>query len=154
MLAAAAALVLIWTATAETPLPERINESIRMGSALLLLGVAFLIAWRAGDHPPNVSIALAVAFISGNDAFLTLLEKLRMNAAIVESVYVLTFILGAGFYIRAAQLFPRTLTCDDIAFSPTVWGRIKPLRLGLTLFLRARAVWVFVAVATLLPAFV
>src|SRR5437762_5205290 len=107
MLAAAAALVLIWTATADTPLPERINESIRLGSALLLLGVAFLIAWRAGDHPPNVSIALAVAFIFGNDAFLTLLEKLRVNAAITAAVFVLTFILGAGFYIRASQLFPR-----------------------------------------------
>jgi hypothetical protein len=31
MLAAAAALVLIWSATADTPLPERINESIVLG---------------------------------------------------------------------------------------------------------------------------
>ncbi len=154
MLAAAAALVLIWTATADTPLPERINESIRLGSALLLLGVAFLIAWRAGDHPPNVSISLAVAFIFGNDAFLTLLEKLRVNAAIGEPVAVLTFILGAGFYIRASQLFPRTLTPADIASSSTIWGRIKPLRLALIFFLRAPAVWVFVTGAMLLTVFV
>src|SRR2546421_13042844 len=106
MLAAAAGLVLIWTATADTPLPTRINESMVLGSALLLLGVAFLIAWRAGDHPPNVSMSLALAFINGNAAFLLLLEELRVNAAIRDPVAVLTFILGAGFYIRASQLVP------------------------------------------------
>ena len=154
MLAAAAGLVLIWTATADTPLPTRINESMVLGSALLLLGVAFLIAWRAGDHPPNVSMALAVAFIFGNAAFMLLLEELRVNAAIGEPVAVLTFILGAGFYIRASQLFPRTLTPTDIALSPTIWARIKPLRLALIFFLRAPAVWVFVTGAMLLTVFV
>jgi len=154
MLAAAATLVLIWNATVDRPLPERINESMAMGSELLLLGVAFLIAWRAGDHPPNVSIALAVAFIFTNGAFLTLLEELRVNAAIRASVYVLTFILGAAFYIRAAQLFPRELTPADIASSPTIWGRIKPLRIVLIFFLRAPAVWLFVTGATLLTVFV
>ena len=154
MLAAAAALVLIWTATTDTPLPERINESIRLGSRLLLLGVAFLVAWRAGDHPPNVSMALALAFIFSNDAFLTLLEKLRVSTAIGEPVAVLTFILGAGFYIRASQLFPRTLTPADIASSSTIWGRIKPLRVVLIFFLRALAVWVFVTCAMVLTVFV
>jgi hypothetical protein len=154
MAAAAVSLVLIWTATAGTPLPERINNSMSLGSGLVLLGVAFLVAWRAGDHPPNVSIALAVVFIASHDAFLTLLEELRVNAGIGAPVLALTFILGAGFYIRASQLFPRTLTPDDIACSPTIWGRIKPLRVVLVFFLRARAVWVFVAVATLLPVFV
>jgi len=154
MLAAAAGLVLIWTATADTPLPTRINESMVLGSALLLLGVAFLVACRAGDHPPNVSMALAVAFINGNAAFMLLLEELRVNAAIGEPVAVLTFILGAGFYIRASQLFPRTLTPADIASSSTIWGRIKPLRLALIFFLRAPAVWVFVTGAMLLTVFV
>src|SRR5437762_9655556 len=152
MLAAAATLVLIWMA--DTPLPTRINESMVLGSALLLLGVAFLVACRAGDHPPNVSMALAVAFINGNAAFMLLLEELRVNAAIGEPVAVLTFILGAGFYIRASQLFPRTLTPTDIALSPTIWARIKPLRLALIFFLRAPAVWVFVTGAMLLTVFV
>jgi hypothetical protein len=154
ILAAAAALVLIWTTTAVKPLPGRINDSTAMGSAVLLLGVAFLIAWRAGDHPPNVAMALALVFIFSSDAFGTLLEELRVNAAIRQPVGVLTFILGAGFYIRAAQLFPRTLTPHDIAFSPTIWGRIKPLRVVLIFFLRAPAVWMFVTVATLLVEFV
>src|SRR5439155_14710 len=90
-------------------LPKTATGKIQR-STLLLLAVAFLVAWRADDQPPNVSMALALAFIFSNDAFLMLLEKLRVNAAIRAPVAVLTFILGAGFYIRAAQLFPRTLT--------------------------------------------
>ena len=154
MVAAAASFVLIWAATAATPLPERINNSMSLGSGLVLLGVAFLVAWRAGDHPPNVSIALAVVFITSHDAFLILLEELRVNAGIGAPVLGLTYILGAGFYIRASQLFPRTLTSDDITSTPTIWGKIKSLRVVLVFFLRARAVWVFVAVATLLTVFV
>lgn len=56
ILAAAASLVLIWTAAADTPLPTRINDSMALGSALLLLGVAFLVAWQAGDHSPNIAM--------------------------------------------------------------------------------------------------
>jgi len=88
-----------------------------------------------------------------DNVLLTLLEKLRVNAAITAAVFVLTFILGAGFYIRASQLFPRTLTTYDIASSPAIWGRIKPLLLVLIFFLRAPAVWVFVTGATLLTVF-
>jgi hypothetical protein len=150
MVAAAATLVLIWTATADTPLPERINESIRLGSTLLLLGVAFLVAWRAGDHPPNVSMALALAFIFSNDAFLTLLEEMGVSEGVRVATVLLTFVLGAGFYIRAAQRFPRTLTPDDIASSGTMWGKIRPLRVTLIFFLRAAAVWSFVMGLTVL----
>jgi hypothetical protein len=105
-------------------------------------------------HPPNVSIALALAFVFSNGAFLTLLEELRVNAAIRAPVAVLTFILGAGFYIRAAQRFPRTLTPDDITSNPTIWGRITPVRVVLIFFLRAPAVWGFAVVAALLTVFV
>jgi len=151
MVAAAATLVLIWIVRAGSPLPERINDSTAVGSMLILLGVAFLIVWRAGDHPPNVSIALAVAFINSNGAMWMLLEELRVSAAIRVPVNVLSFILGAGFYIRASQLFPRTLTPEDIMSSRTIWGKIKPLCVALVFFLRARAVWVFVIVVSLLP---
>jgi len=150
ILAAAASLVLIWRAAADTPLSTRINDSMVLGSALLLLGVAFLVAWRAGDHSPNIAIALAVAFIYSNDTFLRLLKNLRVNEGVRVATVQLTFILGAGFYIRAAQLFPRKLTPDDVASSATIWGRIKPLRVVLIFFLSASAVWVFVTGATLL----
>jgi hypothetical protein len=150
ILAAAASLVLIWTAAADTPLPTRINDSMALGSALLLLGVAFLVAWQAGDHSPNIAIALAVAFINSNDTFLRLLQNLRVNEGVRVATSLLTFILGAGFYIRAAQLFPRKLTPDDIVSSPTIWAKMRPLRVVLIFFLRASAVWVFVTGATLL----
>lgn len=153
MLAAAAALVLIWTATTDTPLLERINRSV-LASPALLIGVAFVIAWRAGDKPPNVSMALALAFVFGNNILVTLLEELRATEGVRVVTILLTLILGAGFYIRASQLFPRKLTPDDIASSATIWGRIKPLRVVLIFFLRARAVWAFVTVATLLSIFV
>lgn len=153
MLAAAATLVLIWNTTADTSLPKRINDSTAMGSSLLLLAVAFLIAWRAGDHPPNVAMALALAFVFGSDAIPTLLKEIGANARIRDALGLLTFILGAGFYIRAAQLFPRKLTPLDIASSPTMWGKIRPLRVVLVFFLHASAVWVFVTSATLLGEF-
>jgi hypothetical protein len=150
MLAAAATLVLIWDSTAATPLPQRINETTAMGSAVLLLGVAFLIAWRAGDHPPNVAMALALVFTFSSDAFVALLDEMHGNVRVRNVVATLTFILGAGFYIRAAQLFPRKLTPLDIASSPTLWGKVRSLRAVLMFFLRAPAVWAFATTATLL----
>jgi hypothetical protein len=103
-----------------------------------------------GDHSPNIAIALAVAFINSNDTFLRLLQNLRVNEGVRVATSLLTFILGAGFYIRAAQLFPRKLTPDDIVSSPTIWAKMRPLRVVLIFFLRASAVWVFVTGATLL----
>jgi hypothetical protein len=149
ILAAAGTLVLIWTTTAVTPLPTRINETMAMGSALLLLAVAFVIAWRVGDQPPNVSMALALAFIFSSDTVGSLLEQLRTPTPMRRTVDLLIFILGAAFYIRASQLFPRKLTPSEIASSPTVWRKIKPLRVVLIFFLRAPAVWVFVTGITL-----
>jgi hypothetical protein len=98
-------------------------------------------------------MALALAFVFGNIAFVTLLDETPVNVRIRNLVATLTFILGAAFYIRAAQLFPRTLTPADIACSSTIWGRIKPLRIVLIFFLRAPAVWVFVTSAMLLAVF-
>jgi len=95
-------------------------------------------------------MALALAFIGSNDTFRQLLMEMRVNAGIRDAANVVTFILGAGFYVRAAQLFPRKLTSADIASSPTIWGKVKPLRVVVTFFLRAPAVWGFVIGATLL----
>lgn len=154
MLAAAATLVLIWTASGgtATPLPTRIYESTSMAASLLVLGTTILIAWRAGDHSPNVALALSFAFVFGNDAFVALCEALRLHSSICVAVDLGTFILGAGFYIRAAQCFPHKLTPHDIASSRTIWSRFKPARALLNFFLHAPAVWVFVGAATLLTA--
>jgi hypothetical protein len=149
MFAAAATLVLIWNASAATPLPHRISETTAVTSGLLMLAVAFVIAWRAGDQPPNVSMALALTFVFGSDIIASLLEQLRTPTPVRMPVNLLFFILGAAFYIRASQRFPRQLKPLDIASSPTIWGKVPSLRAVLIFFLRAPAVWVFVTALTL-----
>ena len=152
VLAAAATLVVIWktSASAGTPMPTRINDSVATGAALLFAGVVFLIAWRGGDQPANLAIALAFAFAGTNGIFGVLLDELRANPTIRYAVGIPTFILGAGFYICASQRFPRKLTHLDITSSRTIWGRVKPLRAVLIFFLWAPAVWVFVATGEIL----
>lgn len=147
ILGAAAALVVIWKFATNMPLPERINDSSLFGSSLLFAAVVFLIAWRAGDQPANLMLALAFAFAGSNGIFGLSLEELRVNAIIRYVVEIPTFILAAGFFIRASQHFPRKLTLQDIALTRTIWGRIKPLRAVVIFFLRAPAVWVFAATA-------
>jgi hypothetical protein len=156
MLAAAATLVLIWSTTANmgTPLPTRISDSVLMGGSLLLAGVVFLIAWRAGDQPGNILLALAFAFGGTNSISWILFKQLGANNIIPEAVSIPTFILGAGFFILAAARFPRRLTPLDIASSQTIWGRIKPLRAILILFLGVPAVWVFVAAPAIFSVFI
>lgn len=149
VLGAAATLVVIWkTVNTGTSLPTRIHDSMWTGWSLLFAGVTFLIAWRGGDHPGNLALALAFGFAGCNETFGILLEQLRANAATRDAVNIPTFILGVGFFILAAARFPRGLTFADIASSRTIWGRIKPLRAVLIFFLRAPAVWVFVATTT------
>jgi hypothetical protein len=155
VLAAAVILALIWKTAANTgtPLPTRISDSVYMGGSLLLAGVVFLIAWRAGDQPGNILLALAFAFGGTNSISWILFKQLGANNIIPESVNIPTFILGAGFFILASARFPRKLTPLDIVSSRTIWGRIKPLRAILILFLRAPAVWVFVAAPVILSLF-
>ena len=155
MLASAAALVLIWKAAggSPAPLPTRIYQSTSMAACLLVLGTTIFIAGRAGDHPPSVALALAFTFAFTNDAFSGLREVIRLKGPIFTTVSVCTFILGAGFYLRAAQRFPRQLTPLEIASSRTIWSRFKPLRALLSLFLQPPAVWIFVTVLTLISTF-
>ena len=152
MLAAAATLVLIWNAAnTGTPPPTRIGNFVLISGSLLLAAVIFLIAWRGGDQPGNLAIALAFAFGGTNTIFWILLKQLGRNDTIVN---IPTFILGAGFFILASARFPRKLTPLDISSSRTIWGRITPLRAVLIFFLRAPAVWVLVAAPAMLSVFI
>lgn len=152
VLAAAATLVLLWRTAGnpELPVPTRINTFMGTVAWLLFAVVTFLIAWKAGDQPANIAITLPFAFAGSNEISLALLEQQKAMSIVGETVYVSTFILGAGFFILAAARFPRQLTPVDIAASRTIWGRIKPLRGVLIFFLRPLPVWIFVATATLL----
>ena len=155
VLAAALTLVLIWnnTANAGTPLPTRIGDSMVVAASLLLAVVVFLIAWRAGDQPGNLAIALAFAFGGANSIAWILLKALHANDTIRQAVNLPTFVLGAGFFVLASARFPRRLTPHDIESSRTVWGRIQPLRGLLIFFLHASAVWAFVGIPAILLEF-
>ena len=155
VLAAAVTLFLIWkdAAIPEMPLPTRIGHSMFIGASLLLAAVVFLIAWRAGDQPGSLAIALGFAFGGANSIAWVLLQQLHANDTIRQAVNLPTFVLGAGFFILASARFPRKLTPHDIESSPTIWGRIKPLRGLLILFLHASAVWALVAIPAILMEF-
>lgn len=154
VLAAAAIVVLRWSTIANTgtPLPTRINDSVSTVPSVLSATVIFLIAWKAGNQPANLALALAFTFLGSNQLFDKLLKQLQVSATIRAPVGLPTFILFYGFWILAAARFPRKLTPADIASSGTIWGRIRPLRAVLILFLRAPAVWALVAIATIVDA--
>jgi hypothetical protein len=65
-----------------------------------------------------------------------------------QIVQMLMFFLGAAFFIRSSQHFPRKLTAADIASSPTIWGKIPPLQKGATYLLHPAAAWIVSATAT------
>ena len=150
-----ATVVVLWlmwktTAAAGTSLPTRIDDSVAVGTSLLFAVVVFLIAWQGADQPANLMLALAFAFAGSNGIFGTAFEELRANLVIRELVEIPTFILGAGFFIRASQQFPRKLRPADIASRRTIWGRITPVRAVLIFFLYAPAVWTFIATGEIL----
>jgi len=118
-----------------------------------LAAVVFLIAFRGGDQPGNVVLALAFAFGGANSIWWILLKQLHAKDVIDQAVNLPTFILGAGFFILAAARFPRKLTPEDISSSRTIWSRIKPVRATLIFFLHAPAVWALVAVPAILGEF-
>ena len=155
VLAAAVTLFLIWKFAADSnqPTPTRISDTVFIAGSLLLAAVVFLIAFRGGDQPGNVVLALAFAFGGANSIWWILLKQLHANDVIDQTVNLPTFILGAGFFILAAARFPRKLTPEDISSSRTIWSRIKPVRAALIFFLHAPAVWALVAVPAILGEF-
>jgi hypothetical protein len=156
VLAAAVTLFLIWNsaANAGTPLPTRISDSMFIAASLLLAAVMFLIAWRAGDQPGNLVIALAFAFGGANSIAWILLKELRANELIRQAVNLPTFVLGAGFFVLASARFPRKLTPHDIESSGTIWGKIRPLRAVLIFFLRPAAVWAVIGIPAIVSEFI
>jgi hypothetical protein len=145
IVAAIAGIAHAW-AMPTASLAQHLSIITVFGTSLLVSGIALLIAWRAGDHPPNVAMALALAFVFGGDAISFGLQRLNLQGALAQMPSLLLFVLGAGFYIRASQQFPRELTAGDIAASPTVWGKFAPLRHTLKFLLHAPAVWGIVIV--------
>lgn len=149
----AAAVVLLWLtwSTPGTELASRLSDTLRAGSSLLLPGLALLIVLRAGNEPSNLSMALAIGFAFSVDTFSRVLFPLCGDSRVaVIAVKLALFVFAAGFVIRASQLFPRRLVPNDIASSPTIWGRVRISRWVLTQLLRPWLTWLTVVVVAAL----
>jgi hypothetical protein len=147
IIAAVALLALSWPAPAELFM-ARLLDLATLITCLLILGIALLIAWRAGDHAPNIAIALSLAFIYGSIVVALLFDRLQVMPLLRQIVQVLLLFLASALYIRSAQLFPRKLTAADIASSPTVWGKSPPLQKAAAFLLHPAAAWIISATAT------
>jgi hypothetical protein len=140
-------LSLSWPAPPESFL-ARLTESTSIVTCMLVLGMAMLIAWRAGDHEANIAIALSLTFIFGSIVVGLLLGRIHVMPRIRQLLQLLLFFLGSAFYIRSTQLFPRRLEEADIASSPTIWSRSEPLKRLAIRLLHPAAAWVIAAAAT------
>jgi hypothetical protein len=147
IIAAVALIALSWPAPAEL-LMARLLDLATLITCLLILGIALLIAWRAGDHAPNIAIALSLTFIYGSIVVALLFNRLHVMPLIQQIVQVVLLFLASALYIRSSQLFPRKLASVDIASSPTVWGKSPPLRKAAAFLLHPAAAWIISATAT------
>lgn len=142
-LIAAAAMVLGWQAEDGAP-ANMIRTTVDLAGAMSLSVLASLIALHAGDSRGAICMALAIAFISLTDAWGLFQAQQLPELPHKDLVHLLPFVLGAGFFVRASQLFPREISASDVASVRVV--RIRPLRALFVVLLRPLAVWVLLAV--------
>jgi hypothetical protein len=142
-----ALMVLSWPAP-DGAVIARLSDSVNIIACLLVLVITLLVAWRAGDHVPNMAIALALTFIYGSVVVALLFDRLHVVSPASQVIRGILFLLAAAFYIRSTQRFPRDLTAADIVASPTIWGRSPPLRTAAIVLLHPAAAWSIAATAT------
>jgi hypothetical protein len=147
IIAAVVLLALSWPAPADLFM-ARLLELATLITCLLILGIALLIAWRAGDHAPNIAIALSLTFIYGSIVVALLFDRLQVVPLVRPIVQTSLFFLSSALFIRSSQLFPRKLTAVDIASSPTIWGKSPPLQKAAVFLLHPAAAWIISATAT------
>src|SRR6187431_257069 len=97
IIAAIVVLSLSWPAPTGT-LITRISDTAAITMCLLVLGMALLIAWRAGGHAPNMAIALSMTFIYGSITVNLLFNRLQVVPATRQFVQLLLFLLASAFY--------------------------------------------------------
>jgi hypothetical protein len=103
-------LPLIWHA-AEMTLRERLYDTISSATSIALFATCLLIAWRAGDSIPNLAMALALTAASLSDTAYVAALHHGFDRMLAGQIFLtLTFIAGAGLFVRASQHFPRRLT--------------------------------------------
>ena len=138
----------LWSTPDISP-TDRLNE---MGATLneaACFFISCLIAWRGAHQAGNLWIALWITVVCWNGLQFGLLPAQHSSRAVHTVAMVATFFLGAGAYIRASQQFPQTITPAVLAASPSICGRVAPLRMVFTALLsRPILVWIVIASAT------
>jgi hypothetical protein len=107
-------LPLIWN-TADIALRVRLYDTIASATAIAMFAISLLIAWRAGDSIANLAMALALCAAFVSDTATIALEYHGIEETLSGQIVILvTFILGAGLFLRASQHFPRRLTAEQV----------------------------------------
>jgi hypothetical protein len=141
--------ITLWL-TPEASQLRQLREFVDVTHLFVQFAIALIIAWRGGNHAPNVALALALVFAFGADTWGLWQLHIWPDSWLFDLGSNVLFFLGATLYIRASQRFPRTIVPADVMASPTIWGRVRVLRVASTFLLRPWAVWVVVACLTAL----
>ncbi len=142
-----------WQATGE-PLEDRLDDAVSLVAGIALLSITWLIAWRAGRSSANLAIALAITAVSFNNALAEFLEKIgHSDDSLAHAINTITFIIGAGLYVRATQRFPVAITREAIESSTTIWGRWRPLRAMFTTLLAPAWLWITIGLLSMADIF-
>lgn len=139
-----AAFVLLWTTWRIMELESVIamQYTVRAVSTVTFGAFALLIVVKGGNNPANVAMAvfIAVAF-SVDTVYQVLFPYCSGSDSLLRLLRMSLFTLGAGFYIRATQKFPKLLTPSNISDCSTVWGRNLVTRTVLSWLLRPAIAW-------------
>ena len=142
MASAISLLIFLWGDYERAPTMRMVEDAIIVIEAILMLGLCLLIVWRAGEQLGNVALATAFAFAFTADVVTLLLERRPIVwPGLALAISGGLFFLGATFYIRATQLFPKAITPAELEASPTIWGKVKWLRPMLKTLLRPPVAW-------------
>jgi hypothetical protein len=130
----------------EQPRIRQLRELVDITCLFLQFALTLIIAWRGGNHPPNVALALAMAFIFGSNLWDLWQADVWPDSKLFDLGAIVLSYLGGSLFIRSAQLFPRAIEPSDVLASPTIWGRIRALRAAVIFLLRPWAVWAVSAI--------
>ena len=137
----------LWLSPEDSRLRQA-QELVDVGLLIVQFAIALIIAWRGGAQAANVALALALLFIFGTDTWGLWQLNVWPDSWLLDAGRAVLFYLGAAFYIRSAQTFPRPIERANIVASATVWGRFRVLRASVIFLLRPWAVWVVAAILT------
>jgi hypothetical protein len=108
-------LPLIWNSmhSAQETFRGLLYDTIASATCIAMFSICLLIAWRAGDSVANLSIALAITAAYISDALWVVMKYHGLEGTVLQNpVNTLTYIAGAGLFLRASQHFPRLITAE------------------------------------------